>query len=154
MTLLDDHEIVVAVHRDDVRIGVAAQPMITKLTIVEAIEKIFDHAHRGTPGHEVDASAKLRPIRAPGILDRVVATFSQEREQDREGGSGVLGTMAAAVDDDLQMTMFLGDAAQQICVDLAALIGADALLVNKGFVVKVQADDLSLGEKVLPHAQC
>jgi hypothetical protein len=128
--------------------------MNTKLTIVEAINKIFDHAHSGSPGREIDTSAKLRPIRRPGVLDRVVATVSQEREQDREGGSGVLGTMTAAVDDDLQMTMFLGDAAQQICVDLAALIGADAFLVDKGFVVKVQADDLSLGEEVFPHAQC
>ena len=97
MTLLDDHEIVVAVHCDDVGIGIAARPMITKLTIVEAIKKIFDHAHGGSPGHEVDASAKLRPIRGPGVLDRVVATFSQEREQDREGGPGVLGAMSMMI---------------------------------------------------------
>ena len=58
--------------------------MITKITIVETIKKIFDHAHDGSPGRDVGAPTEGRPIGGPGALDRVVASISQEWEQDRK----------------------------------------------------------------------
>ena len=84
-------------HRDHVGVGITARPEITELLMVQAVEKIFDHAHGGGRILEVDAAAEAGPVGGLGVLDGVAAAICQQREQDREGGPDVLGAMATIV---------------------------------------------------------
>src|SRR3954454_3743174 len=152
--LLDDDEVVVAVHGRDVEVGVRRLVgVVEELLVVQPVEQPLDHRHRRGGVVEVEAALPLRPVAGLHVLDHVDPVVGQHREQDPEALAHVGGAMAAVVDHDRRRAVLLHDPAHQATVGLGADVRRDPLLVDERLVLEVDADDLRAGEEPLPHPQ-
>ncbi len=154
VALLEDDQVVVAVHGPDVAVGVGRLVgRRQELLVVEPVHERLHEGHRRTRRRRVLLAAELRPVRRLGVLDGVERAVREQREQELEGGEDVRRPVAAVVDDHLRDAEPVEDALQRGRVGLVGLHRGDARPVQERLVLDVEAHDLRLREVALPHAQ-
>ena len=152
VALLDDHEVVVAVHGPHPLVGVGGLVALDEeLLVVEAVDEVLDEVHRRARRARVELAAPGRPVGRLGVLDAVDRAVGQQREEDPERLAHVGRDVAAVVDDDERGALLVDDAVEDLGVGLVAEVGVDVPLGQPGLVLDVEADDAGPGEEPAPH---